>query len=458
MRMRAGWWVCLKGCCIVRDALIFFAFAITIPFIFKRPVVGALVYAVFSLMNPHKLGYGRAYDFPFAMIIVVLTMISLVISKEQKRVPMMPVVAVFCALCTWMTITAFFALEPDVVWLEWNRVMKTMLMIALTVATVRTVRDLNAMVATVALSLGFWGFKGGIFTLVSGGSRGMLGPMGSYIGDNNTMALAMVTTVPLLVYLVSQADNKWIKRGAIALAVLTALSALGSYSRGALLASIAMGTFLWLKSHNKVKIGIVIVLLAPLVYVSMPADWTSRMHSIDDYKEDTSAMGRINAWHFAYNVANSNIMGGGFFVFTPRMFKQYAPNPEAYHVAHSVFFQVLGEHGYIGLGIFLLMFLFGWRAGSQMIKFCKNKPELAWAKTLAQMCQVSMIGYLTAGTFLSMAYYDLIYYILAMLVCLHKVVIVYPQPDNIPPVRLKFLDKYFPKTEAKRKPGRAKLA
>lgn len=429
----------------MRDALVFLAFFATVPFIFKRPVVGALVYAVFSLMNPHRLGYGRAYDFPFAMVIVVFTVISIVISKEQKKIPPLPVVVVFFIFCMWMTLTAFFALEPLIVWLEWNRVMKTMLMIALTVLTVRTVRDVNVLAATVALSLGFWGFKGGLFTIMSGGSRGMLGPEGSFISDNNTMALAMVTTVPLLVYLVSQAPTKWIKYALISVAILTTVSALGSYSRGALLASMAMGAFLWLKSRNKVKIGIVIVLMAPLIYLSMPADWTARMHSIDDYKEDSSAMGRINAWHFAFNIANNFPMGGGFFTFTPRLFKEYAPNPEAFHVAHSIFFQVLGEHGYVGLALFLIMLLLGWRTGSQIIKFARGKPELTWARTLAQMCQVSMIGYLTAGTFLTMAYYDLIYYVLAILVCIQKVVMISPQKDDIPPVRLKFLDRFTQK-------------
>ncbi|MDB5960306.1 MAG: putative O-glycosylation ligase, exosortase system-associated [Massilia sp.] len=452
----AAWWACLKGCCIVRDAIIFLLFAATIPFIFKRPVMGTLTYAVFSLMNPHRLSYGSAYDFPFAMLIVLLTLISMVMSKEKKGIPPLPLVIVFCIFIAWINFTCLFALEPLLVWTEWSRVMKTMVMIALTVLTVRTVRDVNALVATVALSLGFWGLKSGIFTIKSGGSQGMLGPAGSYITDNNTMALAMVTTVPLLVYLVSQTQGKWLKRGVLFITLMTALAAIGSYSRGAMLASVAMGGFLWLKSRNKAKIGILLALLAPLIYVSMPSDWTSRMHSIDNYQEDASAMGRINAWQFAANIANHYPLGGGFLVFTPRLFKQYAPIPEAFHVAHSIYFQVLGEHGYIGLGIFLLMFLFGWRTGTTVIKYCKDKPELLWAKTLAQMCQVSIIGYLTAGAFLTMAYYDLIYYVLAILVCVQKVVILSPQKDNIPPMRLRFLDRFTGKGKAKPALGRGK--
>jgi probable O-glycosylation ligase (exosortase A-associated) len=441
----------------VRDAIIFLLFAAVIPAIFKRPVVGALAYAVFSLMNPHRMTYGPAYDFPFAMLTVILTMISMVMSKEKKRIPSMPLVVVFCTFVVWINFTSVFALEPNLVWFEWNRVMKTMVMIALTVMTVRTVRDVNALVATVALSLGFWGLKSGMFTIATGGGRGMLGPAGSFITDNNTFALAMVMTVPLLVYLVSQAQIKWIRYALLGVTLMTALAVIGSYSRGAMLALTAMGSFLWLKSRNKVRIGILIVILAPFALLSMPAEWTSRMHSIDNYQEDSSALGRINSWHFAFNLANQNPLGGGFLTFTPRLFRQYAPNPEAFHVAHSIYFQVLGEHGYLGLGLFLLMFLYGWRAGTTVIKFCKGKDDLLWATTLAQMCQVSMIGYLTAGAFLTMAYYDMIYYVLAILVCLQKVLILAPQQDNIPPMRLAFLDRFTGKGKWAPKPKPTRL-
>ena len=425
----------------MRDAIVFLAFAAIIPYIFKRPVVGALAYAVFGLMNPHRLTYGPAFDFPFAMVICVMTLLSAVISKEQKKLPMTGPVVILIIFCIWVTITSMFALEPGIVWNEWTRVMKTMLMVTITAMTVRTVGDVKALAATVALSLGFWGFKGGLYTILSGGSSGMLGPTGSYITDNNTMALALVTTVPLLVYLVTQAHTKWLKRGAIALAVLTALGALGSYSRGALLGATAMSMFLWGKSQNKGKIGVAILVLAPIVFLSMPDQWTHRMHSIDDYQSDDSAMGRINAWHFAINIANHYPLGGGFLVFTPRLFMQYAPEPLAFHVAHSIYFQVLAEHGYLGLIIFLSLFLASWRTGARVIKHCAGKPELAWATTLARMCQVSMIGYMVAGAFLSLAYYDLIYYVIAILVTLQKVLILAPQADDTPPLRWPFRKK-----------------
>jgi putative inorganic carbon (HCO3(-)) transporter len=427
----------------VRDAILFLAFACVIPFIFKRPVVGVLAYACVGLMNPHRLTYGAAYNFPFAMLLCGMTLLSLVISKEKKKLPMTGPVLVLLIFIAWMTLTSTMALVPETTWDGWSKVMKTMLMLIVTMMIVRTAADVKALALVVAMSLGFWGFKSGLYTIMSGGSAGMMGPANSYISDNNTLALGLVTSVPLLVYVASQAPPKWIRRGVVALAVLTAVGALGSYSRGALLGAIAMGLFLWLKSSSKLKTGLLIVLLAPIIYLSMPDAWTGRMHSIDDYQEDQSAMGRINSWYFAINVANHYPLGGGMGVFTPRIYEMYAPFPQSFHVAHSIYFEVLADNGYGGLLIFLLLFLLGWRTGTRVLRACKGKPELAWAETLTRMCQVSIIGYLVAGAFLSLAYYDLPYYVLAILVCLEKVLILAPQADNIPPMRLPFLRRWF---------------
>jgi putative inorganic carbon (HCO3(-)) transporter len=418
----------------MRDLVLVLFLALSLPYTFKRPVVGVLTYAIFSLMNPHRLTYGFAGLFPFAMIVAAATLGSTLMSKEKKKLPTTPVVVQLIVFIVWVTLTAFTALNPSGAWEEWNTVMKTMLMVLLTMTVVRTVNDAKALLFTVALSLGFWGFKGGLWTIASGGHNGLLGPPNTYIGDNNTLALAMVTTVPLLVALASIAPTKMTKRIANGLAILTAISVVGSYSRGALLGGACMGLFLWMKSSSKAKSGFFILILAPALLLAMPPEWMGRMHTIDNYQEDASAMGRINSWGFAINVANHLLLGGGFHAFTPQIFQIYAPDPRIFYVAHSIYFQVLGEHGYIGLFLFVLMFFLAWRTGTRIARKCGDNPEYAWAATTARMCQVSIIGYMTAGAFLAMAYYDLPYYILAILVCIEKVLFIAPQPDNTMPL------------------------
>jgi probable O-glycosylation ligase (exosortase A-associated) len=407
----------------MRDILVTLIIFGLLPFAYKRPVIGALLFTWVSLMNPHRLTYGFAYAFPFAAVLAGATMLFMLISREPKKLPITPVTVTLLVFFAWMTLTSFFGLEPVLVWLEWDRVMKTFLMVIVTMMLIHTQKDLKIFVWIVALSLGIFGLKGGLFTLASGGHFRVYGPDGSYIAENNSMALALVTTLPLIWYLRTQVSNKWLAWGLTAMTAMTAVSAVGSYSRGALVGGVAMLFFLWCHSRKKVQTAIILLGVVALIMTAMPAAWFERMDTINDYKEDGSAMGRVNAWHFAINIANTFPLGGGFNVFTPRMFMLYAPEPYNYHVAHSIWFQTLGDHGWVGLIMFVMLMIFAWRTGTRVRKYCADQPELKWAADLSRMCQVCIIGYAVSGSFLSLAYFDLYYDIIIILVCLEKILL-----------------------------------
>jgi putative inorganic carbon (HCO3(-)) transporter len=407
----------------MRDILITAIIFGLLLFSFKRPVIGALLFTWVSLMNPHRLSYGFAYDFPFAAIIAAVTMVSLFTNKEPKRLPITPVTVTLMIFAAWMSFTSLFALEPDLVWLEWNRVMKTFLMVAITMMVINNTRDLKIFVWVVALSLGIFGLKGGLFTLASGGNFRVYGPDGSYIAENNGMALALVTTLPLIWYLSRQVKNKLLTLGLTFVTAMTAVSAVGSYSRGALVGGVAMMFFLWCHSKKKAQTAVILIAVIALIAVVMPSAWFDRMDTINEYHEDGSAQGRINAWRFAINIASTFPLGGGYNVFSPRMFLMYAPNPLDYHVAHSIWFQVLGDHGFLGLAMYIVLMICAWRTGTRVRKYCATQPELEWAENLARMCQVCIIGYAVSGSFLSLAYFDLYYDIIIILVCLEKILL-----------------------------------
>jgi putative inorganic carbon (HCO3(-)) transporter len=407
----------------MRDYLLFAIMLGLIPYIMKRPAAGVLTYVWLSLMNPHRLAYGSAYDFPFAAIIVVITLISLLFNKEPKRFPAVPASVMLTIFLAWITFTSFFALEPSLVWDEWKIVAKTIFMVLVSMMALKSERDVKDLAWVIGLSLGFWGLKGGVFTLTSGGNFHVYGPPDSFIADNNDLALALVTTLPLIWWLYLQATNKWLRWGMLGLAIITVVSAVGSYSRGALLGGGTMLFFLWLKSRKKIVTGLGVLLMVPMVYTIMPDQWFERMGTIDTYEQDASALGRINAWKFAVNVVQQHPLGGGLKVFTPKMFMIYAPDPRNYHVAHSIYFQALGEQGPVGLVIYLILMICAWRTGTHVIKFCKNKADLKWASDLAAMCQVSIIGFSVGGAFLSLAYFDLYFDIIALLVVLENYVL-----------------------------------
>jgi probable O-glycosylation ligase (exosortase A-associated) len=203
--------------------------------------------------------------------------------------------------------------------------------------------------------------------------------------------------------------------------LLTVLAAIGTQSRGALIGMLAMGGFLWLKSRNKVFTGAVVGIGAALILTIMPQQWFDRMGTILTYQEDSSATGRINAWRMALNLASDRPLGGGFETFRPEVFAAYAPEPWRWADAHSIYFEVLGEHGFVGLALFLALGLMTWRSASWIVRRCRADAQHRWAADLAAMVQVSLVGYASAGAFLGLAYFDL-YYTLVAIVVLCKTV------------------------------------
>lgn len=398
----------------MRDILVTLIFIGAVPFVLTRPYIGVLLWVWFSVMNPHTLGWGFAVEFPFAAIVGVLTLISLFINKVPKTAPNVPVVIVFITFVLWMNVTTFFAIYPDLVVDQWIKVMKIMLMTYVTFILIRDKRQVQLLIGVIIFSLAYFGVKGGIFTLASGGQHRVWGPGNSFIAGNNEIALALVITIPLLHYLQVITKNKLAQYGLIIAMLLCAIAALGSYSRGALLAGAAMGGFLWLKSKHKVRLALLFVLSIPLMLAYMPEQWTQRMDTISTYEQDQSAQGRFNAWGMAYNLANERpFVGGGFVVTTRELFTRYANDVgDAPRAAHSIYFQALGEHGYVGLFLYLLLGFLTWRSGAWIIQNTKDLREYQWASSLASMIQVSLIGFAAGGAFLSLLYFDVPYYLM----------------------------------------------
>ncbi|MDO8264620.1 MAG: putative O-glycosylation ligase, exosortase A system-associated [Gallionella sp.] len=396
----------------------------SIPFILKRPYWGLLMWVWLSLMNPHRLAWGFAYSMPFAMVIAVVTFASILVHlKNLYTFPVNGITLCLISMVLWVCVSPPFSFHSDGELSLWLRVIKIQVMVLIAFFLVGNRDELHKLTWVLALSVGFYGIKGGLFTIATRGSYKVWGPDSSFISDNNTVALAIIMSVPLFRYLQLHSENLWIRRGCLAAMVLCTASAVGSYSRGALLALLAMAGFLWLKSRNKAMTAIFILATLPAIVAMMPESWTGRMNTIENFSIDSSALGRINAWWMAWNLASDRFpIGGGFNIYTSDLFARYAPDPMDVHAAHSIYFQMLGEHGFIGLFLFLSVFGLAWLSGRWVIKNTRSRKDMAWAHDLASMSQVSLVGYAVGGAFLSLTYYDFPYYIVVMLVVLREIV------------------------------------
>lgn len=409
----------------VRDILLTITILGSLVMIVKRPWVGVLVWCWLSYMNPHRLVWDFAYGKPFAQVVAIVTLVAMVFSSERLRLPRSSILPVWLGFIAWTSVTTFFAIDRQLSLMEWELFLKIQFMTLVTLLLINTRERLNLLVWVIVASLGFFGVKGGIFTIITGGQHQVLGPNKSFIEGNNELALALIMTLPLLRYLQLNAQKTWVRWGLGLTMILFAASIAGSQSRGALVAGLAMGAALFFRSRGKLRIGIAAVLVAVAVFAMMPDAWYDRMSTIQDYQKDSSAKGRINAWWFAVNLAAERpFLGGGFNTFTPLLFRRYAPDPEDFHDSHSIYFEVIAEHGFVGLGLFLLLLGLAFKSGFRMAKLVRRNPELVWARDLVAMLQVSLVGYAIGGAFLGKAYFDLYYHLLAMIMITQELVAV----------------------------------
>ena len=374
-------------------------------------------------MNPHRLAWGFAYNAPFAALAGGATLLGLMLTKDPVRLPKNAAVNTLIVFIIWMCITTIFAVYPGDSFDQLTKILKIQLMTIVALAVLHEKKSILLFVWVNALSLGFYGVKGGIYTIQTAGGGRVWGP-GGFIGGNNEVGLAILVVIPLLYFLYLNASDKWVRRGLVATMLFSTVAVLGTQSRGAFLAIIIMSFILWWRAPKKALLGAGIVAAGIAALAVMPWSLGEKIDSITDYKEDSSAMGRINAWETAINIANGRLFGAGFEMYNTVVWSIYAPtptearasDPSIVRAAHSIYFQVLGEHGWIGLFLFLMLGWLVWRIAEKLRRQSRDEPEFRWVFLLASMSQVALIGFAVGGAFLSLAYFDLPYNLLVIVV------------------------------------------
>lgn len=418
----------------MRDVFLLLMVFSTIPMIFLRPHVGILAWCWISYMNPHRLAWGFAYDFPVAMVIGIATLMAWVLSKEPKKLQINFVSGLLLTFVFWMSVANLFAMVPDLAFEKWTQSAKILLMTFVTMMLMGTRERLHALVWVAVISLAFFGIKGGVFTILKGAEFRVWGPPGSFIADNNALAMALVMMLPLVRYLQLHTESKLIRLGLYAAMILIAFSIIGSQSRGAFLGASAMVVFLIAKSRQRVLLGMIVVAFLVIAAIFVPRTWIDRMRTIETYEQDGSALSRLEVWEFAIKVAHDHpIVGGGFRVsYDDNIYLKYMPDARKGKGRnyHSVYFEILGELGYVGLSIYLAVLLAVWRSGSRTIAMTNNRPDLRWANDLARMTQVSLVGFAVAGAFQNLAYFDFYFCLVAILFLARQIVSKQLAADN----------------------------
>lgn len=402
----------------MRDIILTAIMAILLPWALFEPHIGVYTWYWIGLLNPHRLVYGFAYTIPFALLTAGATLLGLLIAKEKMPIPWNISLILMAILLVLATLSNFTAWDPEASWQYWDRIIK---IFASTFVMTKLIFGKNRIITLLliaALSIGFYGIKGGIFSIFTGGQHRVLGPPGDTALTGNTfIGLALIMILPILMALSKLYENIYIKYGLISAAGLCLISVVFTYSRGALIGLIVILIFGLLKSHKTPLILVAVLVALPISISHLPKQLTDRATSIQTYEEDASAMQRVRAWHVNYLIALDHpVLGAGFNFEARNASRWMSYMPTEYekfgltaHVAHSNYFQVLGTQGFIALfcyvGILTHSIIFLVRTENR----ARDSTELSWIAPLAKGLRLSVIGYAAAGAFINTAYFDLFY-------------------------------------------------
>lgn len=416
----------------MRDVLILIIVLGSVPFCFFRPFFGVLMWTWIAYFNPHRYAWSETvYNFPVAMVVAIPTLLGLLFARKLNRNILTRESTLIIMLWMWMCATLLYATQVPLfaghIQAGTERLIqitKILLMTFLTMLIVDSKTRLRQLVVVIALSLGVRAVWASIFGLQTGGEFRVFGPHDSFLSDNNDFALGLNMTLPLLYFLIPSEPRRWVRYCLWACFFGTILCVILTYSRGGLLGLATVLVLIAIMSRYRIiafaSLGVVTLFILSFA----PLAWTNRMDKMAHGEVDSSMMQRMIAWRTGWNLALDHpITGGGLEAFPDvTVFQHYQPEEmpggRASAGPHSIYFQVVGELGFPGLALFLLLIgscLFSLRLLRHQ---ARSRDRLHWAIPYTRMFEISLIAFAVNGAFLGRAYFDLWFEIVACIVVL----------------------------------------
>jgi probable O-glycosylation ligase (exosortase A-associated) len=405
----------------VRDLIVLGLVFASLPVIVFRPFFGLLVYGWLAYMRPQDMAWGATRFLPLSQWVAIALVLGLMLSLGRERWLVLKTQTVLLMLLAgWISVTVVTAVLPDVSGEMYGYYWKAIVISILTTGLVADRQRFRTLLLLIAFSIGLLGAKRGLIGLLQGGIRYNDGP-GGFMSDNNAFALALNMILPLLAAAILTEKNKLLRIAAAAVAALSTMTILFTFSRGGLLTlGVVVPALIWRSRHRMAVTGLVAAGLAGFLFFTSDAftqAYVERAQSISDYQEDRSAMGRLNAWETSWRVFEDYPVFGVGPNNLAVVHRNYSPEPERFRVSHNAFLQILCECGLPALLLFVGVIVSGFLALGKV----RRGTDLPWVEVYARMLQISLAAYVVGSLFLNTAYSELLYQIVAMSVSLQVI-------------------------------------
>lgn len=392
----------------------------------KRPYIALSGVIFVDILKPQSLSFSFLAGKPvsFAMTLILLFSMILNFNQISKPKSLAPIFLLIVFLC-WITITTFNA-EFQFAWIKFNYVFKTILFSLFIPFILNSRIKIDTFIAILVSSISFYTIALGMTTLAGGGGYGKvlfhMNTSNTGMAESSTMAMVAVLNIPLIIYLsqssVFKHRIKYLPVTSKLLIFASLLSVVGTAARTGLVGLLAYAGLIISRTKHKFRFASALILAVAIFIPFAPQQWLNRMETITSAEKDSSAYGRIVVWKWTIDYVNSRpIFGGGFLSHMANAGQLYKYIDEDINISHTqtgkayhnIFFEVLGEQGYVGLFIYLSIVWYTYKNTAKLKKL--NTPlDAEWLTSAATAIQDALILYCICGMFIGVAYYPWVFY------------------------------------------------
>ncbi len=410
---------------------------------FKRPFIFTLIYAYIDICAPQRLSYFLLNSVPLSLIVFALAVLGFLVADDKKNVRLSPRWALLVILLVYCGYTTTVAVEPVAALEKWSWVWKALVFAAFLPLTLTTKLRIEALILTMVLCVSALIVTGGIKTLAGGGGYGLLILLiddNSGLFEGSIISCVAISVIPLILWLANHGTifkPDWRVRlyaGALVMACL--LIPIGTQARTGIVCIAILGLLMLRFVRYRLLYVGGIALLGLVAIPLLPGSFTERADTIKDYRQDESAYTRIAVWQWTWEFAKDHPFGGGFNSYLQNKivydietkrdpsaaYEEFPPEDGIKQVVdesrafHSSYFEMLGEQGYPGLIIWLLIHFGGvWRMEILMRLYKKRaRDEEAWVAPLATALQNAQIIFLVGSLFVGIAFQPFVYMLVGL--------------------------------------------
>ncbi len=417
----------------------------------KRPFLFTLAYAYIDIVSPQRLSYFLLNSIPISQIAAAAAIGSWALLDNKRHFTITPRQWLMLFLLGYCGATTTYADFPIEAYDKWDWAWKALAFAIFLPWLLRTRLRIEAMLLFMTLSLSTIVVVGGIKTAMSGGGYGALNLMvdnNSGLYEGSILSTFAIATIPVILWFMRfgtifpvaarppaapgapkagfSFDHPMLVKlygGALIFACL--LIPIGTEARTGLVCIALLGVLTLRDAKRRLLYIAGAGLLGLAAIPFLPTSFTNRMETIQGYQADESAGTRLAVWGWTLEFVQRRPFGGGFEAYRQNRIQVQTVNAQTsgeFSVVatrtqadqgrawHSAYFEMLGEQGWPGLILFLLIHGIG-LTRMELIRrrYRRAEGEDEWIAPLATALQHFQIIYLLGALFVAVAFQPFIW-------------------------------------------------